>query len=274
MYGAVLGVLQGPTVFCDYIQNGNCNPSDGLATRFEGVDDWLEGRRGTPRIVHGDDIPRISTWTFANRFRAGVGDSTSLTAVAQNSYTFPAYAGAIVGTGIDKSTNRLHTWYDNGFMTIGTWSDLDAYSQVNGPAPMPDLMPTRSFAGASGKAHSTIVAMLISPAGKTHTWYADGTAVIGSIGDLDSVQPPAPYRLPPGKSPRDIVAIASRPAGGVSAYYRDGTVSEGWFDDLDLYRAPRPFQTGNGREPGEILGIDTLNNGRTVTLFEQDLSLD
>jgi len=39
--GVVLGVLQGPTVFCDYIQNGNCNPGDGLATHFHGIEGFL-----------------------------------------------------------------------------------------------------------------------------------------------------------------------------------------------------------------------------------------
>jgi hypothetical protein len=270
MYGAVLGVLQGPTILCDWIQNGNCNPADGLATHFNGVENWLDGRDGGRPVPFASDIPRISMWTFANRFRAGVGVAASLTAVSQNSYSFPAYVGKIVGMGIDKATNRLHTWYDNGYMTIGTRADLDAFSQVTGPFAVPDLMPTQMFSGAAGRAHSQIVAVMIDHGGDTHTWYADGTTVAGTRTDLDSVQPPRRYLLPPGKVPGDIVAIAARPGGGVLAYYRDGTVSEGVFDDLDAYLAPRPFETGNGRQPGEILGIDTLSDGRTVTLFDQE----
>jgi hypothetical protein len=42
------------------------------------------------------------------------------------------------------------------------------------------------------------------------------------------------------------------------------------FDDLDAYGAPRPFETGNGRRADEILGIDTLSDGRTITLFDQE----
>ncbi len=55
--GVVLGVLQGPTVFCDYIQNGNCNPLDGLATHFEGMSSWI---RSLPR---GSLVPMISAPT-------------------------------------------------------------------------------------------------------------------------------------------------------------------------------------------------------------------
>jgi len=261
MHGVVLGVLQGPTVFCDYIQNGNCNPSDGLATRFEGIDPWLAG------IPDSADIPRIYSWNFANQFRAGVGPAasggTNLTSVTQNSYTFPTYAGRIVGVGINKSTNQVHTWYDNSVLTIGTRSDLDAVSQH---PQFPDL-PMRFYNSATGRSPSQIVAMMINPNGNVHTWYDDGTASIGSISDLDSLQAPQSYQLPSGKTPDDIVAVASRPGGGVFAYYTDGTFSEGWFNDLDLYQPPRPFQTGNGRDPTSILGIDTYNNGQTLTLF-------
>jgi hypothetical protein len=269
MYGAVLGVLQGPTVFCDYTRNGNCNPSDGLATRFQGVESWLDGRSGTPAIPDARDIPRLSTWTFSNRFHSAFGNTMSLGELWQNWYTFPAYAGRIVGVGIDKSTNRLHTWYDNGVMTIGNSADLDAHSQVDGPAPLPDLMPTRFFSGAAGKTHAQIVGMMISPLGDTHTFYADGTTVVGTVGDLDAFRDPEPYRLPAGKSPRDIVAISSRPAGGVYAYYRDGTVSAGWYDDLGVFWPPRPFQIANARRPDEILGIDTFSNGQPLTVFAQ-----
>jgi hypothetical protein len=133
MYGAVLGVLQAPTVVCDYFQNITCKPTDGLASRFEGIEPWLNTINDAYQ-----DIPRVTNWTltFPGLFTTGVGTLTNLTASAQGQYTFPAYAGRIVGVSIEKATDRVHTWYDNGVMTIGTRGDLDAYSQVSGPAPI------------------------------------------------------------------------------------------------------------------------------------------
>jgi hypothetical protein len=153
-------------------------------------------------------------------------------------------------------------------MTIGTRFDLDLYSHASGPAPIPDVMPTRFFSGVPGKSPSHIVAMMIDPNGNVFTWYDDGTEAMGSVSNLDFVHGPQTYTLPPGKTPHDIVGIAARPAGGVLAYYRDGTVSAGLFFDLDLFAPPTPFQTGNGRSPKDILGIDTYSDGRTLTLFK------
>jgi len=265
MYGAVLGVLQAPTVVCDYIQDSNCDPADGLASRFEDIEPWLNTINDAYQ-----DIPRITNWTltFPGLFTTGTGNLSNLTALARGQYTFPAYTGRMVGVSIDKSTDRVHTWYDNGLYTVGTGADLDAYSQASGPAPIPDVTPTRSFSGPSGRPHSQIVAMNIDPAGNTHTWYADGYHVTGSVSDLDAVQQPQPYRLPVGKTAGDIVAIATRPSGGLLAYYRDGTFSEGVFYDLGLFAQPRPFSTGNNRRAEEIAGIDTYRSGLTLTLFD------
>jgi hypothetical protein len=154
-------------------------------------------------------------------------------------------------------------------MTIGTRFDLDQFSQVNGPAPMPDQIPTRFFNGVTGKLNSEIVAMTIDWNGNVFTYFDDGTFVMGTVSDLGAYQGPQAYGLPREKVPRDIVAVASQPEGGVLTYYRDGTVSRGLFSDLGMFGQPKPFETGNGRGPQEILGIDFFSNGTTLTLFEQ-----
>src|SRR5262245_8486411 len=171
MYGAVLGVLQAPTVVCDYLQNSNCNPMDGLAARFGDID--IEPWLNTINDAYGD-IPRISQWPlmFPGLFNASVGTTTNLTASGQNPSTFPAYAGRMAGFSVDRATDRLYTWYDNGTWTIGTRIDLDSFSQA---PTAPDLMPTKWFSGPAGRSHSQIVAMMIDPAGNVHTWYLDGT---------------------------------------------------------------------------------------------------
>lgn len=263
LYGAVLGVLQGPTVFCDYIQNGNCNPSDGLATRFEGLGPWLTSI-GASSALH-----QITSWvSFQHRFEVATGVPHDLNAVAESTYSFPAYAGRIVGMGIDKASNKLVTFYDNGFRTTGTRNDLDAFSQAPGPGS--DLLPTQVFRGAEGKAHSRIVAMMIYTNGRVYSWYEDGTTYVGSPDDLDLFHGARTFSLPPGKQVTDLVAIASRPAGGVIAYYRDGTKSEGTATDLDAYSALTSIDLG-ARDPQDILAVDTLANGQTVTLFAHQM---
>lgn len=148
----------------------------------------------------------------------------------------------------------------------GTPRDLDLYTQA--PPPFSDVLPTRTFSGAPGKASSEIVAMMIGANGRTYTWYGDGTTVTGDVGELDSIRAPRTFSAPLGKTVDDTVAVSNRVGGGVVAYYRDGTFSEGTVRDLDSYAAPRAFQTGSGRTPEEILDIDIYSDGRTVTLFE------
>jgi len=265
MHGAVLGVLQAPTVICDFVKNGNCDPMDGLAARFGDIEieEWLNTINDASA-----DIPRITQWPlmFANLFYAGVGSNTNLTSVSQNQYTFPAYPGKIVGFSVNQASNTTYTWYDNGSWSQGHRADLDYYTQTQ---VAPDLMQTQTFAGATGRSHSQIVAITINLAGDTNTWYSDGTQTRGEVNDLDRYQQPQPYTLPAGKTPRDIVAITTPTTGGVRAYYRDGTYSDGVYYDLALFDGPRPFQTGNNRPAAAILGIGTYNNGQNVTLFEQ-----
>jgi hypothetical protein len=129
MYGAVMGVLQAPSVICDPLQNYmHCGPTDALMARFGDINigAWLNTIDDAFQ-----DIPRISSWPFAftGLFSAAAGHPTNLTAYGSNPYTFPAYAGRIVGVSVDPVTNRLYTWYDDGAWTVGTRSDLDYYSQ-------------------------------------------------------------------------------------------------------------------------------------------------
>jgi hypothetical protein len=100
MYGAVLGVLQGTTTWCDYIQNATCTLP--MAWR-RGSKEWAIGSAVFP----APNIPQIASWmTFGNYFIAGVGNRDDLTANAQNSYTFPAYAGRIVGVAVNSRQIR------------------------------------------------------------------------------------------------------------------------------------------------------------------------
>jgi hypothetical protein len=263
-FGTVLGVLQAPTVICDLPANGGkCDPMDGLAARFGDID--IEAWLNTINDAR-QDIPRINQWPsmFMGLFQAGGGSATNLSSAGVSQYTFPAYAGRIVGFSVNQATDQTYTWYDSGHYSIGTRSDLDIFTQF----PLdPDVTPTRTFRTADGKPISQIVSIALDPSGYAHTWYRDGTHVIGAPNDLDSIQQPLPYGLPPGKTAADVVAITTRASGGVRAYYRDGTYSEGVYYDLNLFEPPRAFQTGNNRRPDEIIGVG-VRSGQVVTLFE------
>lgn len=260
-YGVVMGVLSRPTIFCDYIQNGNCNPADALVTDFQYLNSWLDTIPGT------ELIPQITTWSFAGMFVAGIGTPTDLTSQYEVDYTLPAYTGRLVGVGVDRTTDQVYSWYDNDRLTIGNERDLDKYSQFSTPG-YEDLVPTLNFKPASGKQAVDIVAMMIDHAGVVWTWYLNGTHSSGTPEDLDANTSPRSYYLPPGKTPQDIVAIAARPGYGLYAYYSDGTVSEGYPRDLDYYMRPTPFVTGNGRRPEEIADSGTFSDGSILTLFE------
>jgi hypothetical protein len=260
-HGVVLGVLQGPTVWCDYIQNGNCNPGDGLATHFQGVESFLS------TIPSSNEIPRIAGWTFANMFRGGTGTRTHLSTFGSHTYTLPAYPTRVVGIGVDKQNSRVNVWYENGVRTTGSTGDLDLYSQYPWPQ-FADIMPTQTYTAASGKLNKDIVGMIMAPNGTVFTWYRDRTRSIGTVSDLDSRGTTRTYSVAPGKSVDDIRAMAYRPGGGVLVFYRDGMVSEGTTRDLDRYGAPTPFDTDTYRNADEIMGADTRGNGRVVTYFE------
>jgi len=261
-HGVVLGVLQGPTVWCDYIQNGNCNPGDGLATRFMGVESWLG------MIPGSNVIPRLYTWSFNGMFKGGTGTRTNLSTFGSHDYTRPAYPTRVVGIGIDKQNNRVNVWYENGFRTTGSTTDLDLFSQFPDPRHA-DVMPTLGYSVASGKQRRDIVGMIMAANGRVYTFYRDGTRSIGTPSDLDRWGAPQTYSVASGKSIDDIVAMAYRTnGGGVMTFYRDGTVSEGTSRDLDSYGAPTPFNTNTNRGADEIMGADTRSDGRVVTFFE------
>jgi hypothetical protein len=262
-HGVVLGVLQGPTVFCDYIQNGNCNPGDGLAAHFQGLDNWLNS------IGSLGQIARLSSWSFAGMFQVTTGTETQLSSSSTQSYTRPAYAARVVGAEIDPRNNQVYVWYENGFYSVGTNTDLDVFSQYPDPR-LADVMPTRSYSGASGKLNRDIVEMIMGSTGVVYTYFRDGTYTMGVPDDLDAIRGAAPYSLPPGKTPDDIVAMANLqvPSPRVLVYYRDGTVSEGALNVLDYFGAPTPFRTGTARGASEIMAAGTRSNGSVVTWFE------
>ena len=81
----------------------------------------------------------------------------------------------VVATVISKANDRVHTYYDNGKYSIGTTSDLDAYSGgLLDYFPAPDQDP-RDIAG-----------MAAATTGHIYTWYTDGRVSIGDFSDLDA----------------------------------------------------------------------------------------
>lgn len=129
----------------------------------------------------------------------------------------------LVGVAISPD-DRVYAWYDDGKVSVGTSTDLDAVS-----APYRYGLPP-------GKAPSDIVGMAISSESKVYTWYKDGTRSVGVTSDLDYYGTGS-FTLPRGQSAGDIadIAIAHGQDDHVWTRFKDGSLAEGWSADLDAY---------------------------------------
>lgn len=93
-------------------------------------------------------------------------------------------AHQIVGMSINKD-DRVYTWYDDGMVTVGTSSNLEAYT-----AQYPYTLPP-------GRTPSDIVEIAIHPTTqRVYAYYADYTYSIGTSNDLDAHEPPNWYVTP------------------------------------------------------------------------------
>lgn len=96
---------------------------------------------------------------------------------------------SIVGIAFAKSDNDVYTWYDNGTVTIGTPTDLDAKSA-------PKSVDTYPFCYALRNAR----AFGISSSDQVYAWITDGTRCIGNsvnVGDKHGGSYTAPSRPNP-----------------------------------------------------------------------------
>jgi hypothetical protein len=129
----------------------------------------------------------------------------------------------LIGVAISPA-DTVYAWYDDGKVSAGTSTDLDAVS-----APYSYSLPP-------GKAYSDIVGMAISSESKVYTWYKDGTRSVGTSSDLDFYGTGS-FTLPRGQSAGDIadIAIAHGQNDHVWTRFKDGSLAEGWSADLDAY---------------------------------------
>ncbi|MEM1182808.1 MAG: serine hydrolase domain-containing protein [Acidobacteriota bacterium] len=169
----------------------------------------------------------------------------------------------VVGTVISKPNDHVYTYYDSGFYSIGTTSDLDARSN--------SLLP---YALPPGKSPSDIVAMAGSTSGGTFTWYRDGSFSCGTFDDLRS--PEECYfeeitQLPPKQQMGFLVGVAvAGQSGKVYSWYEDGTRAVGHVFDLAAIDSGQPYQVGVGRRTYSIRSMAISAHDRVYTFYSDN----
>lgn len=91
----------------------------------------------------------------------------------------------IVGIGINKTTNDVFVWYDNGTVSSGTSGDFDKHF---GPKPF-------TTANISGGNSYEIRGMDISVNNNVYAWFSSGNVSSGTVTKLNQYKEPHPYSM-------------------------------------------------------------------------------
>lgn len=133
----------------------------------------------------------------------------------------------IVGMALLHENEHVYTWYSDGMVSSGHYTDLDRH-QKRYPYTLPGT-----------KTPYDIVGMGIASNNHVYTWYRDGTTSSGHSSDLGAYRAPYKFTLAYGQiSPDDIVGMGimrTATADHVITWYKDGTVSSGHSEDLDYF---------------------------------------
>ncbi|WP_437506366.1 M12 family metallopeptidase [Sorangium sp. So ce1099] len=166
-------------------------------------------------------------------------------------------ASDVVGIGIAKSTDWVYTWFNDGYVSAGSSTELDS------------RRPLYPYTLPAGYTPFDIVGMSIAPAGdRVYTWYDDGKFTIGTSADLDAIQGPTTYSLPTGYTTASIRGIGiAASTSAVYTWFSDGKRSSGTAADLDANSAPVPYTLPPGQTASEIGEIDISSVDNTYTWF-------
>ncbi|MFO0555718.1 MAG: serine hydrolase domain-containing protein [Polyangiaceae bacterium] len=135
----------------------------------------------------------------------------------------------LVGTAIGGNS-KVYAWYANGYMSIGTSTDLDQYT------------PIEPYSLPPGQTASDVLGIAIASTNKVYSWYRDGTRAIGTPQDLGAESSGEEFAIPKDWDYADIAAIGIRKSDDhVFSWHRTGKVLEG--NSLDLNAVP-PGQNG------------------------------
>ncbi|WP_437318491.1 M12 family metallopeptidase [Sorangium sp. So ce385] len=162
----------------------------------------------------------------------------------------------IVGIAIAKSSDWVYTWYNDGFVSVGTSTDLDS------------RVASYEYELPSGYQATDIVAMSIASTDRVYTWYDDGKFTIGTSRNLAYYQGPTTYSLPPGYAIASIRGIGiAGTTDHIYVWYSNGNVSSGTSSDFDAHSAPHAYALPPGESSGMIVEIDIAANDRVYTWF-------
>lgn len=147
---------------------------------------------------------RTHTWyddgTHSTGTVARLGDLTVIDEKPARVGFPPGYAMQdVVGIGIDKATDDVVAWYDDGTFSVGSTLDFDARAAPAG---------YRVADWPAGGARD-IRDVDLAPDGRAHAWFRNGSASVGTRDDLAAHELPFKYGLPtfsPGSAPDDRAA--------------------------------------------------------------------
>ena len=213
-----------------------------------------------PNDASGSWEDYVQLCTKSLTFRTSSADDVFVTNPETTPRTAPKRPSDIVGMAIAGSNDHVYVWYNDGTVSSGTSSDLDAHRGLY------------NYSLPNGKRPSDIAGMAI--AGSTdhvYVWYNDGTVSSGTSSDLDAHRGLYNYSLPNGKRPSDIAGMAiAGSTDHVYVWYNDGTVSSGRSDDLDVYRGLYNYSLPNGKRPSDIAGMAIAGSTDHVYVWYND----
>lgn len=96
-------------------------------------------------------------------------------------------------------------------------------------------------------------------------------AMTGSTRDLDGLEPPYFFQLPPGRQSSDIVGIGIASDDHVYAWYDDGMASSGTTADFGRYRPPYAYSIPGGRKPKDILAVDIASDDHVYAWYRDGM---
>ncbi len=197
----------------------------------------------------------------------------------------------IVGIAVDKNTDYCYAFYDDGTYSVGSPTDLAAYSGI------------QSYLIAPGETYANIIDVAYSNNnGMFYVWYNDDKLSAGTESDLNAYIPlkdmragcgsimspmagidigsddgvyfwrtdgqvskgvstnptgfTTSYVLPFGKSMSQVVDMGISISGKGYVWYKDGTMSVGYgLYNFGDFVSPKPYVLPYGKSPSNIVGI-------------------
>ena len=167
----------------------------------------------------------------------------------------------VVATVISKVDDKVYTYYDDQTYSIGTTSDLDAYSGGTLPYSLP--------AGTTLQAND--IAGMANVSGNVLTWYRDRTVSYGTYGDLDAgFYSTTQVIRPAGQSMDALVGIGASASGKIYSWWDDGTRAVGNYTNLAAESSDIDYSVAPGQDSYTIRSMAISKSDRIYTFYDDE----